>query len=498
MSSFLGIDLGTTFSAMATIDDSGRPVIVHNSEGENITPSCVTEEDGAVEVGEFARRAWGADNTSAAARFKREMGTDKKYRLNEHSFNPVELSSFVLKKLAQDAEKSIGEIGEVVVTVPANFANDAREATMQAAKKAGLNVNYIINEPTAAALFYSHKNGGDFHGNYAVYDLGGGTFDVSIIRVDGHQVDVLATNGVSKLGGDDFDRILVELVQKKYKDQTGETLESEDFTTNNAEDEKKSLSKRKSVLIRVNKKQIELKREEYEEAISNLVTQAELLCESSIEEAKLDVSDIKAVLLAGGSTRIPMVRHSIERVFGQKPLDSANVDEVVALGAALYAAYRGDRSQLSAAQAATIDKINVTEITSKCFGTLAMIHNEARNEQKLANSILIYKGDKIPASVTESFFTMHDDQDAVDCRVTESVAPETDPAFVKIIWDGNLDLPSGRAAGQEIKITYTYDSNQIMRCSFVDIATSKKTEIEISMTQTSPEGESKIDQFLVE
>lgn len=223
-----------------------------------------------------------------------------------------------------------------------------------------------------------------------------------------------------------------------------------------------------------------------------------MLCESSIEEANLAVSDIKAVLLAGGSTRIPMVRHSIERVFGQKPLDSANVDEVVALGAALYAAYRGDRSQLSAAQAATIDKINVTEITSKCFGTLAMIHNEARNEQKLANSILIYKGDKIPASVTESFFTMHDDQDAVDCRVTESVAPETDPAFVKIIWDGNLDLPSGRPAGQEIKITYTYDSNQIMRCSFVDIATSKKTEIEISMTQTSPEGESKIDQFLVE
>jgi len=223
-----------------------------------------------------------------------------------------------------------------------------------------------------------------------------------------------------------------------------------------------------------------------------------LLCESAIEEAGLNVTDIKAVLLAGGSTRIPAVRHSIERVFGQQPLDSANVDEVVALGAALYAAYRGDRSKLSAAQAATIDKINVTESTSKCFGTIAMVHNEERDERAPTNSILINKGDKIPISITESFYTVGDGQQSVLCRLTESTAPETDPKFVKVVWKGDLELPAGRPAGQEIKITYTYDSNQMMKCSFVDVATSKKVEIDLSMTQTSSESESKIDEFLVE
>jgi len=498
MSAFIGIDLGTTFSAIATIDESGRPIIVHNSEGENITPSCVTEENGTVEVGEFARRTWGADDTAAAARFKREMGTNKEYILNNHTFNPVELSSFVLKKLVQDAEKSLGRIGEVVVTIPANFSNDARDATMQAAKDAGLNVNYIINEPTAAALYYAFKNGGEFHGNYAVYDLGGGTFDVSIIKVDGQNVEVLATNGVAKLGGDDFDFALVDLVRKKYKAITGDDLDPEDFTKNDAEEEKKSLSKRKSVTVRVNKKMIDISKAEFEEAISTLVTQAELLCESAVEEADIEPRNISAVFLAGGSTRIPVVRESIKRVFDQEPLDSANVDEVVALGAALYAAYKGDRENLTAAQQVAIDKINVSETTSKCFGTLSLSHNEERSENELENSILIYKGDKIPTSIMESFYTAVDGQEQVRCRLTESTAPESDPKFVKIVWEGMLDLPPGRPAGQEIRITYAYDDNQIMKCSFLDVATSKKVEIDLSMSDSESNNRNKIEQFLVE
>lgn len=498
MSRFIGIDLGTTFSAIATIDDSGRPIIVHNDEGENITPSCVTEEHGTVEVGEFARRTWGADQTAAAARFKREMGTDRDYILNSHTFSPVELSSFVLKKLAQDAEKTIGSIGEVVVTIPANFSNDARDATMQAAKDAGLNVNYIINEPTAAALYYAFKNGGAFHGNYAVYDLGGGTFDVSIIKVDGQNIDVIATNGVAKLGGDDFDSALVDLVRKKYKASTGEELAAEDFTRNDAEEEKKSLSKRKSVTVRVNKRMIDISKSEFEEAISTLVTQAELLCEGAIDDAGIEARDISAVLLAGGSTRIPAVRDSIKRVFDQEPVDSANVDEVVALGAALYAAYKGDRGSLSAAQQASINKINVSETTSKCFGTLSQSQNEERSTDEMTNSILIYKGDKIPTSVTKSFYTVGDGQTSVHCQLTESTAPESDPRFVKIVWQGELELPPGRPAGQEIQVTYAYDENQIMSCSFEDVSTSKKIEIDLSMADSDSNDRNKIEQFLVE
>ena len=499
MSSYIGIDLGTTYSAVATIDKTGRPVIVHNSDGENITPSCVTEtDDGVFEVGEHARKTWGTAPEKAAARFKREMGTTAKQQINSHSFTPSELSAFVIKKLVKDAENQIGSISEAVVTIPANFSSEAREATMAAANTAGLNVRYIINEPTAAALYYAFKNGEDLHGNYAVYDLGGGTFDVSIIKVDGQNVEVLASNGVSKLGGDDFDFAVMNLVRKKYADLAGEELDDDDFTINDAEYEKKSLSKRKRVTVKVNKKLIDISRDEFEEAISTQVTQAEMLCESTIEEAGLSPGDIRAVFLAGGSTRIPIVQKSIERVFNQEPVSSVNVDEVVALGAALYAAYKGDQSNLSEIQKQSIQKIKVSESTAMCFGTISLAHDENRGRNKPINNILIHKGDKIPCSTTKSFFTMHEGQTAVNCRLTESIAPESDPRFVKITWEGDLQLPEGRPEGQEIQVTFSYDDNQMMKCSFVDVATKRKTEVDLSMASGEAAADNQIDKFVVE
>jgi molecular chaperone DnaK len=497
--SFIGIDLGTTYSAVATIDSTGRPIIVNNSDGDNITPSCVTlNDDGAVEVGEFARRTWGNAPESAAARFKRVMGSDCTMSISGTDFTPSELSSFVLKKLKQDAEREIGNIGEAVVTVPANFANDARDATMAAAKSAGLDVRYIINEPTAAALYYAFKNGEDLHGNYAVYDLGGGTFDVSIIRVDGQDVEVLATNGVSKLGGDDFDTAFRNLVIDKYKSQYGGTLEDDDFTLNDAEEEKKSLSKRKRITVKINRKLVDVTREEFEEVISTLVTQTEMLCESTIDEAGIDVSDIRSVFLAGGSTRIPVIEESVIRVFNQTPVSSVNVDEVVALGAALYAAYKGDKSNLTATQRNAISKIKVSESSGKCFGTISLSHNEARNEMALRNSILIHKGEKIPCSTSESFYTTHDGQDSINCKITESTSPETDPKFVNVIWEGELSLPADRAEGQEIRITFEYDENQMMKCSFVDVSTKRETKVELSMLSSDDAYLNDIEKFTVE
>lgn len=499
MTSFIGIDLGTTYSAVATIDKTGRPVIIHNSDGENITPSCITEtEDGVFEVGEYARRTWGNAPEKAAARFKRDMGTSSNQTINSHSLSPSELSALVIKKLVKDARSQIGEIGEAVVTIPANFSNEAREATMAAANSAGINVRYIINEPTAAALYYAFKNGEDLHGNYAVYDMGGGTFDVSIIKVNGQDVEVLASNGVSKLGGDDFDNAIKNIVFKKYTKMTGDDLESDDFTINDAEDEKRSLSKRKRVTIKVNRQLVDIFREEFEEAISTLVTQAEMLCESTIDEAGLAPSEIRAVFLAGGSTRIPAIHDSIKRVFKQEPVSSVNVDEVVALGAALYAAYKGDKSNLSATQKNSIQKIKVSESTSKCFGTISISHDSNRDQHKLINNVLISKGDKIPCSTTESFFTVRDGQTSVNCQLTESSAPETDPGFVRIIWEGDLQLPEGRPEGQEIQVTFSYDDNQMMKCSFVDIATSRKTEVDLSMASVDSAASNQIDKFMVE
>lgn len=499
MAAVIGIDLGTSFSAVAVIDKTGRPQIVPNKDSNNLTPSCVVDVGNDVMVvGEFARKQWGNAPDTAAARFKRDMGTSVKYLINDKQFSPTQLSTLVLKKLYADAVLRLGPIAEAVVTIPANFAHEAREATLAAAKSAGLNINFIINEPTAAALYYAFKHNTELDGIYAVYDLGGGTFDISIINVVGYNVEVLATNGIAKLGGDEFDQALQNIVARKYKEQTGQTMSLEDYTKNDAEGDKKSLSLRKRVTSRVDRSLIDVRRDEFEEAISSFVTQIEMLCEATVEEAKLSFADIEGTLLVGGSTRIPMIHESVARLFGKPPITSENPDEVVALGAALYSAYKGDKSNLSAAQRATISRIAVTEKTSKCFGTFSVGFNSARNERAMVNSILIPKGAVIPCSVTEKFFTIAEGQTAVGCEVTKSTSPETDPRFVKVIWKGSLELPPGRPAQQEIKVTFAYDDNQVMKCSFEDVGTGRKREIDISHRTARAGDTSEIDQFLVE
>lgn len=500
MGARVGIDLGTTFSAVAVVDDTGRPMIVHNQEGQNITPSCVTfDGPDSVIVGEVARRTWATSPGSAAARFKRDMGTAAMHAIGDRSFTPTELSALVLRKLAKDASAVLGPIDEAVVTIPANFANEAREATMAAAKAAGLDVRYIINEPTAAALYYAHKGGQDLQGHYAVYDLGGGTFDVSIIKVAGREIEVVSTNGVVRLGGDDFDTALRELVGRKYRQATGRELAIRDYNRARAEDDKKSLSNRRQVVIDAGGEAVTVAREEFEQAISGRVSQAELLCEATLDEARLKPADIKAVFLAGGSTRIPTIRESVKRVFRQEPVATANVDEVVALGAALYAAYRSDPNRLTEKQREAVRGTVVSESTSKCFGTTALNRNSPTGVSRLENHVLIPKGTRIPCSVTEPFFTVADGQTEVGCDLTESTLPETDPQFVKEIWSGLLEgLPPNRPAGQEIEVTFAYDVNQIMRCSFVDKATGRRRNIEISMVDDRGDAGGSIDRFLVE
>ena len=499
MAAIVGIDLGTTYSAVAIIDETGRPKIVH-VDGNNITPSCVLiDGDGTVSVGEEARRHWSNFPDEVAARFKREMGTSFTHTVGAQNFTPTNLSTFVLRALVQDAEKSIGPVDEAVVTIPANFSHEARTATLSAAKAAGLTVKFIINEPTAAALFYAFKSGEQLHGNYAVYDLGGGTFDVSVIRVNGQEVEVVASNGVTKLGGDDFDSALQEMVARKYKAATGEKIDPQrDYTKDRAENDKKSLSRRMKVLTPVKRENIEVTREEFEEAISTKIAQAEMLCESTLDEAGIAPGSLNAIFLAGGSTRIPLVRESVQRVFKREPTDTVNVDEVVALGAALYAAYKGDRSELTAAQRNTIEKIEVSESTAKCFGTISLGHDEARDEMRRVNSIVIRKGEKIPCSVEKSFYTVRDGQDSVNCKVTESIEATDDPRFVNIIWQGDLKLPPGRPANQEIRVTYAYDENQVMKCSFKDVATGRETNIDLSMGAADETDSDEIDKFIVE
>ncbi|HEV2515811.1 MAG TPA: Hsp70 family protein [Devosia sp.] len=350
MGAVVGIDLRTTFSAVAQLDETGRPMIVRTADGSNITPSVVAFSGASVLVGAEARRTIFLD-PNTFGRFKRDMGTATKFDVGGTVHTPTSLSALVLKKLVSEAERQIGSISEAVITIPANFANEAREATLEAARMAGINVKHIINEPTAAALYYAQFSGKELAGTFAIYDLGGGTFDVSIVRVTGNDVEVLSTEGVSKLGGDDFDAKLHQLIAAKYKAATGFDLDATEYTRADAETDKKSLSQRETVLVRATggggRQQIEVRRREFEDAISTYLAQAEMLCEAAIAGAGVSLDDIQAIILVGGSTRVPAVQQSVAKAFNKPPTTFANPDEVVALGASLYAALKTTSSNLN-------------------------------------------------------------------------------------------------------------------------------------------------------
>ena len=496
MSNYIGIDLGTTFSVAAYLDESGRPKIVANERGDNITPSCVAKIKGEIVVGERARRQWGNDEANAAARFKRDMGTSVTHTIGDKEFTPTELSAAVLKQIKSDVEAKVGPVSEAVITIPANFSQEARDATMEAGRMAGLEVKFIINEPTAAALYYAYQSNGGLTGTYVVFDLGGGTFDISVIKVRGQDVEVVASNGLHKLGGDDFDRCLWELVAQKYQAEAGATLSKQDFPINDAEEEKKSLSRRKRTTAEIERNLIDVSRLEFEESISSLMAQIEMICETTLEEAGVTAEEITSVFLAGGSTRVPCVMECAKKVFKQEPLSTANVDEVVALGACLYAAYKSDGKELSPIQKESVSPLNVSEVTNECFGTIVVGDSESKGLE-LLNSILIEKGQAIPCSVSKTYYTLYDGQDKIQCTITESKSPETDPQFVKIIHKQDLELPPDRPANQEVEVTYSYDENQMMHASFKDVASGK--ERNISLSRASGEAtQADIDKFLVD
>ena len=496
MANYLGIDLGTTFSTVAYIDESGRPTIIRNDRDENITPSVVAMVRDEIVVGERARRQWGNDDTQAAARFKRDMGTLHTHQIGGKQFSPTELSAAVLKKLKSDAEAKVGNVKEAVITIPANFSQEARDATMEAGRLAGLSVQYIINEPTAAALYYAYQSSGELSGTYVVFDLGGGTFDVSVIKVSGQDVEVLASNGLHKLGGDDFDRSMWDLVAAKFQSETGKTLTTDDYPINAAEEEKKALSRSKRTTADVERELFDISRLEFEEAISGYIAQIEMMCETTLEEANVTPDDISSVFLAGGSTRTPCVEDCARRIFKKEPQATVNVDEVVALGASLYAAYKSDGGGLTEIQRKSISKLNLSEVTNECFGTISVGFSESKGED-LINSVIIPKGKTIPCSVTQVYHTVSDGQDAINCRITESKSPETNPKFVKIIHEQTLSLPPGRPAGQEVEVTYSYDENQTMHAHFLDVSSGR--ELHWSFSKASNEvTQSEIDKFLVD
>ena len=515
MPRFIGIDLGTTFSAVAVFDDTGRSTIVTNTDGDNITPSVVSfTGTQSVLVGEEARKLLDLDDHTLG-RFKRDMGEKEvTYQAGGKNHNPTSLSAFVLKKLKDDSVPPIAPDDQVVITVPASFEHHARAATKAAAQNAGLKVKQLINEPTAAAIYFAVNKTTPPRGNYVVFDLGGGTFDVTVLHLSGDKirtganadspekaVNVLASEGASHLGGDDFDKALQKIVQARYYDETGETLEPIDFTTNEAEETKKTLSKKDQALVSKRSSRgrtvITVTRNEFEEAISDKIVHMRKLCECAIKTSGIDIADIEGVILAGGSTRIPRIQELARTVFNQEPILHSNVDEIVALGAAVFAAYTS-RDQLNPVQKGEVDKLEVQEVSKLFLGTLAQEDNRAHTELIERNSILIMKGDKLPAAKTRAYYTLHDGQTSVGCEVTECAIEETNPQYVNIIWKGALALPPGRPKGQRIDVTYKYRADQTLYCEFLDVATGTRTVADTTIGSPATQQSDIIEEFTVE
>lgn len=471
MAQHVGIDLGTTLSGLAYLKSDGNPEIVPNADGERLTPSVVyfdAHEDVKL-VGSAARD--GGDPDRTIFQIKRHMD-DPEYavEIDGKKWTPAEISALILSKLKRECSRIIGDFDEVVITVPANFNELARKSTIAAAEMAGMRVKRLVNEPTAAAVYYAHTQG--VQGRILVYDLGGGTLDSTILEVHGDNIRILTSEGARHLGGGNFDEILLEAYDDQYRKQTGADLYSDERHRRRvlqaAEDAKKMLSKLQRVNDTIaNDKdggiaRIDLTRDSFEKTIRRMLTRTVMLVEQALDSAHLKPADIDHVVLVGGSTRIPKVKQMLEKMFSKPPKTCGNVDECVALGAALFAK----------------KSARIQEVCNASYGTLAMVYNAATKEEKLQNSIVIPKNTPIPCSRTQMYQTSEDNERLIEVDITQG--EDTDPRFVDVIGRISLDVPPNRPKGCEVAVTFSYDENQRVRALVVDKQSGRSREVAVT------------------
>ena len=475
----VGIDLGTTFCAVSHIDMYGKPQIIPNAENERITPSVILFDGSNVIVGTLAKNNAVAEAERIVDFVKREMGKPKSQfhrEFNGKIYSAEELSALILRKLKTDAEKFLKEpVTDAVITVPAYFNDAERTATITAGKLAGLNVLQIINEPTAAAVAYGLDKL-DEDQTVFVFDLGGGTFDVTIMRIRGHGLEMLATNGDHRLGGKDWDDVIVNHVAEEFDRAHGENplldLQSYQDLQSRALAAKIQLSSRGRTTIVHNHNgksvKVEVSREEFEQKTKHLLEKCKTICEMVLQEAKLSWSDMNKVLLVGGMTRMPMVREMIAQLSSVPVTDDVNPDEAVAVGASVQAILsllreeevsgvktlpEGTREQFSSHEGGLIQ---VTNITSHTLGVV--LWDEGHLEEYVYP--MIRKMTPIPATAKNSFGTASANMRRVLVRVVEGES--TVPAECTPLGVCAVDLPPFLPKGSPVELTYEYNANQVL------------------------------------
>jgi molecular chaperone DnaK len=463
----IGIDLGTTFSAIAYVDKDGRPISIENSVGEFLTPSCILFDAGEVIIGREASRASVVTPLSFAECFKREMGGDDSPKpVNGEQVPPEVLSALILQQLKLDAERILGEITEAVITVPAFFDERRRNATKTAAAMAGLEVLGIINEPTAAAICYGYNSGIITAENPSVkkllvYDLGGGTFDVSVVHVKGGRFRTVATDGDVRLGGKDFDERIVNFVAETFRNEHGLDPRSdpEDCAQLwlDAESVKKSLSERKSISTVCHhnglRTRVEVTRVVFEKLTSDLLSRTELTTELVRKQASLPWEELDHIIMVGGSSRMPMVTDLLLRMTGKQLDRSVSPDQSIAHGAAIY-------SELLSGSSNRENKLLVTDVNSHTLGVIGI---QPGTGEHLVSAI-IPKNTPIPCSLTKVYRTATDGQKDVVVRVVEGES--SNPQHCILIGECVVnDLPPNLPKGTAIELSFAYEKDGTINIS---------------------------------
>jgi len=463
----VGIDLGTTNSAIARVDEYGRPVIIVNARGESITPSVICFKDGRPIVGREAKELQAAGAPQVAAFFKREMGDENfVFFANDKDHSAVDLSAMVLDRLKRDAEDVLGErLRDAVITVPAYFRNHQREATIEAGRRVGFDVLQVINEPTAAAIAYGLKPSGNEQ-VLLVYDLGGGTFDVTVLRLGKGEIRVLTSDGDSRLGGKDWDDRIIEFLATRFQEEFGadpfEDSESLADLLTRAEEAKKAISTTTSTRLSLfhagNTGRYLLDRPTFERITHDLMERTMSLTHKALKDCAITPRDVDGVLLVGGSTRMPMVHDFVSRAFGRPPMPGINVDEAVALGAAVVAAEHvaaRDHKQ-SAPVLALRGKTKTVDVTNHSLGMIAL--NELRTSY--VNSLVLPKNATIPCSQLRPYQhrTRRSGSNHLEIFMTQGESEL--PGEVTFLGMYTLqEIPHTSTGVSVIDISYDYDSS---------------------------------------